>query len=90
MNPVLKRAVWWLNTAGFVFYLAWLASMNDRQILREQDGIVYFLPVIPFFFVYMLLIGPKPAPPAKEAAPPDEPAGLGSRPRRTRFPGDRS
>lgn len=77
MNPVLNRAVWWLNTAGFVFYLAWLATMNDRQILREQDGIVYFLPVIPFFFVYMLLIGPKPPPAAKEAAPPDDPAGNG-------------
>ena len=62
MNPALKRAVWILNTLGFAFYLAWLSTMSDRQILREQDGIVYFLPCIPFFFVYLLLINPKPRP----------------------------
>ena len=77
MTPGLKRAVWILNSCGFAFYLGWLATLGNKQILREQDGIVYFLPVIPFFFVYMLLIGPKPAPAAKEAAPPDNPAGNG-------------
>jgi quinol-cytochrome oxidoreductase complex cytochrome b subunit len=68
MTPGFKRAVWIFNTCGFVFYLAWLATMGDKQILREQDGIVYFLPVLPFFFVYMLLIEPKP--PAPADAPP--------------------
>ena len=68
MNPGLKRAAWALNTCGFAFYLAWLATMGDKQILREQDGIVYFLPVLPFFFVYLMLFEPKPArPPAGEA-----------------------
>jgi len=62
MNPVLKRTVWLLNTVGLLIYLFWLYSMGDRQILREQDGIVFFLPCIPFFFVYMLLIPPKPKP----------------------------
>jgi len=62
MNPVLKRTVWLLNTVGLLIYLFWLYSMGDRQILREQDGIVFFLPCIPFFFVYMLLIDPKPRP----------------------------
>ncbi len=62
MNPGLKRLVWLLNTLGLAFYLVWLYSMGDRQILREQDGIVYFLPCIPFFFVYMLLIPQKPLP----------------------------
>jgi hypothetical protein len=59
MTPALKRAIWILNTCGFTFYLAWLATISDKQILREQDGIIYFLPVIPFFFVYMLMIDPK-------------------------------
>ena len=62
MKPGLKRAVWIVNSLGFAFYLLWLATMTDKQILREQDGILYFLPVIPFFFVYMLLVDPKPKP----------------------------
>ncbi len=69
MNPVLKRVVWLLNTVGLLIYLVWLYSMGDRQVLRAQDGIIYFLPCIPFFFVYMLLIPPKPRPkePPKDA-----------------------
>jgi quinol-cytochrome oxidoreductase complex cytochrome b subunit len=77
MTPGFKRAVWIFNTCGFVFYLAWLATMGDKQILREQDGIVYFLPVLPFFFVYMLLVEPKPPADAPQAparqAPRDAP-----------------
>lgn len=73
MTPILKRAVWILNTSGIVFYLAWLSTMGDKQILREQDGIVYFLPVIPFFFVYMLMIDPKkPRPQDTGTAPPGQ------------------
>ena len=59
MSAVLKRVAWVLNTGGLLVYLVWLALPGHGQILREQDGIVYFLPVIPFFFVYMLLIEPK-------------------------------
>ena len=62
MKPGLKRAVWIVNSLGFAFYLLWLATMTDKQILREQDGILYFLPVSPFFFVDMLLVDPKPKP----------------------------
>lgn len=60
MNPKLRRWVWVVNTLGFVVFLAWLASMSDRQILREQDGILYFLPCVPFLFVFVLLLEPKP------------------------------
>ena len=76
MTPGLKRAVWILNSCGFAFYLGWLATLGNKQILREQDGIVYFLPVLPFFFVYLLLIEPKaPAPPPADApSPPAPPA----------------
>jgi hypothetical protein len=73
MTPGLQRAVWLLNTGGLVFYLVWLATMGDRQILREQEGIVFFLPTIPFFFVFMLLIEPKPKPPAADSAGPRAP-----------------
>lgn len=70
MTPALKRATWILNTCGFAFYLAWLATISDKQIMREQDGIIYFLPVIPFFFVYMLMIDPKkPRPQDTEIGP---------------------
>ncbi len=74
MTPALKRAVWLLNTCGIVFYLTWLTTIGDKQVLREQDGIVYFLPVIPFFFVYILMIEPrKPRAPDADAPPPSDP-----------------
>lgn len=60
MKPMLKRGIWIVNTLGFVAFLAWLASMSDRQILREQEGILYFLPCVPFLFVFVLLLEPKP------------------------------
>jgi hypothetical protein len=59
MKPMLRRGIWIVNTLGFVAFLAWLASMSDRQILREQDGILYFLPCVPFLFVFVLLLEPK-------------------------------
>ena len=65
MNPGLKRAVWILNTLGFLFYLVWLSTLDARQTLRSQDGILFYLPCVPFLFVYMLLINPKPRNPAK-------------------------
>ena len=60
MKPMLKRGIWIVNTLGFVAFLAWLASMSDRQILREQEGILYFLPCVPFLVVFVLLLEPKP------------------------------
>lgn len=59
MNAKLKRWVFGVNAVGFAGFLAWLASMSDRQILREQDGILYFLPCVPFLFVFVLLLEPK-------------------------------
>ena len=59
MNPKLRRWIWIVNTLGFLAFLAWLGSMSDRQILREQDGILYFLPCVPFLFVFVLLLEPK-------------------------------
>ena len=39
MNPGIKRAVWILNTLGFLFYLVWLSTLDARATLRSQDGI---------------------------------------------------
>ena len=65
MNPKLKRVAWILNTLGFVFYLAWLSSFSTSETMRTQDGIIYYIPCVPFLFVYMLMIPPKPGPKAK-------------------------
>ena len=65
MKPKLKRVAWILNTLGFVFYLAWLSSFSTSETMRTQDGIIYYIPCVPFLFVFMLLINPKPAPKGK-------------------------
>ncbi len=65
MNPGIKRLVWILNTLGFLFYLVWLSTLDARQTLRSQDGIIFYIPCVPFLFVYMLLINPKPSPKGK-------------------------
>ena len=79
MKPVLKRGIWIVNTLGFVAFLGWLASLSDRQILREQDGILYFLPCVPFLFVFVLLLEPKP-----RARKPDETGKPGNDPKDAR------
>jgi hypothetical protein len=65
MRPGLKRAVWILNTLGFIGYLAWLSTLDARATLRSQDGILYYIPCVPFLFVFLLLLDPKPAPKGK-------------------------
>lgn len=65
MNPRIKRAIWIFNSLGFIFYLVWLSTLDARATLRSQDGILFYLPCVPFLFVYMLLINPKPAPKGK-------------------------
>lgn len=59
MTNRLRRWVLALNTAGFALFLVWMVSLRDRAILREQDGILYFMPCVPFLFVYLLLMPPK-------------------------------
>ena len=59
MNAKLKKWIFAVNALGFALFLGWLASMSDRQLLREQDGILYFLPCVPFLFVFVLLLEPK-------------------------------
>ena len=65
MTPGLKRAVWLLNTLGFVLYLVWLSTLDARATLRSLEGILFYLPCIPFLFVYMLMINPRTGPKGK-------------------------
>ncbi|HOE00711.1 MAG TPA: hypothetical protein PLD40_09995 [Kiritimatiellia bacterium] len=65
MNPLVKRVVLLLNTVGFVAYLVWLSTFSTGETLRSQDGILFYLPCVPFLFVYMLLMPQKPAAKAK-------------------------
>jgi hypothetical protein len=62
MNPRIKRAVLIFNTLGFAFYLFWLTQFDTSETLRSQDGIIFYIPCVPFLFVYMLLLNPKPGP----------------------------
>lgn len=53
----LRLVVLGLNTLALLLYLAWLAG-TGRQILYRREGVLYLLPCIPLFFVYLMMIGP--------------------------------
>lgn len=45
-----------INSVGFIGYLVWLSRGSER-IFYTQDGVLYLLPCLPFFFVYACLGG---------------------------------
>jgi hypothetical protein len=53
-QSILEKAVFVINTAGLLVYLAWLMSGTQR-IFYTQDGVLYLLPCLLFFFVYAFL-----------------------------------
>lgn len=60
MNPThpyrrLHLAVLWLNTAGLLGYLLWL-TFGQERIFYTQEGVLYLLPCLPFFFVFFVLL----------------------------------
>ncbi len=60
MNPLhpyrrLHLAVLWLNTAGLLGYLLWLI-FGQQRIFYTQEGVLYLLPCLPFFFVFFVLL----------------------------------
>jgi len=61
MTSAIKRVIVIVNTIGFVAYLVWLMQFTTGETMRSQDGILYYIPCLPFLFVYMLLAPPKPA-----------------------------
>lgn len=52
----LEKLVLVINTVGFLAYLAWLMTSAGR-IFYTQEGVLYLLPCLPFFFVYAFLLG---------------------------------
>jgi len=42
------------NTAGLLAYFFWLV-FGEARILYTQDGVLFLLPCLPFFFVYFFL-----------------------------------
>lgn len=52
----LELLILTVNTVGFLAYLAWLIGGSER-IFYTQDGVLYLLPCLPFFFVFAFLGG---------------------------------
>lgn len=46
--------VWFLNSVGFLAYLAWLATCRER-IMETREGVLYLLPCVVFLFVFASL-----------------------------------
>ncbi|MBU1693884.1 MAG: hypothetical protein KKC51_07950 [Verrucomicrobia bacterium] len=44
-----------VNSIGFAGYLFWLVFRSTR-IFYTQDGVLYLLPCVPFFFVYAFIL----------------------------------
>lgn len=51
----LKILVVTLNTIGLFGFLSWLIYSRER-IFYTQEGVLYFLPCLPFFFVYFFVL----------------------------------
>ena len=46
LSPRARIVILILNSLGFAFFLAWLISLREQPIMREQEGILYFLPAL--------------------------------------------
>lgn len=66
--PVIGRILLLVNAVGCLAYLSWLVMANKR-IFYTQEGVIYLLPFLLFFFVFIYIFG-KPA--EKEEDQPDE------------------
>lgn len=51
----LEYLVLIVNTIGFAGYLFWLVFKSGR-IFYIPDGVLYLLPCVPFFFVYIFVL----------------------------------
>lgn len=54
-RDVPAAAIGALNTAAFAAYLIWLARYGQGRLFQTQEGILFLLPVLPIFIVYILL-----------------------------------
>ncbi len=65
---LLRVLIVLINTLGLLGFLAWLVYSRER-IFYTQEGVLYFLPCIPFFFVYFYVF---------RSPPPEEDTDWGS------------
>lgn len=59
------RLILALNTLGLAGYALWLV-FRASAIFYTQEGVLYLLPGLPFFFVYAYLLGRDAEPPQPE------------------------
>ncbi len=57
-DRTLRGLVIVLNTVGLLGFLGWLMLSRER-ILYTQEGVLYLLPCLPFFFVFFYVFKPK-------------------------------
>ena len=58
-RPAMEAVILGLNTAGLLAYLFWLV-FRSRRIMYAQDGVLYLLPCVIFFFVFAYLLRRRP------------------------------
>lgn len=68
VDRALRITVIVINSLGLLGFLAWLIWSRER-IFYTQDGVLFFLPVLPFFFVYFFVFR---SPPPEEDTDFDE------------------
>jgi hypothetical protein len=52
----LRLIVLGCNSLALLLYLVWLAG-TGRPVLYRREGVLYLLPCIPLFFVYLMVLG---------------------------------
>lgn len=55
MKKGAARAIGLLNIVALGAYLAWMARYGQERLFHSQEGILFLLPVVPFFLVFVLL-----------------------------------
>jgi hypothetical protein len=50
----LERLILVVNSLGFAAYLFWLVARSGR-IFYTQEGVLYLLPCVAFFFVFAFI-----------------------------------
>ncbi len=72
MKRQTSITLWILNSAGFLGYLVWLVKGSSHRIFYTQDGVLYLLPCLPFFFVFFSLLRQHPSEAPSDDKPPQQ------------------
>lgn len=44
-----------VNTGALIAYLFWMARHGQERLFHAQEGVLYLLPVLPIFVVYIMI-----------------------------------